>query len=265
LDGLTACRADAVLKGQFMLKKRLLLFIVSFGLLTAMGFSTSAIAAAQDQTSEVVFKTPEDAITAYMQGIAQNDVSKILQACAIDEMSEHFSLDLNTARLGVIEPSQMLAPPNNSFYVAMNKAQLSAQILGQVKMFTFSLLSTEDMTKVGVIPIDAARTTQFIKDVDPSRLTQIEIKKIAVPYPTIMKNDKYLANASALAQIYGADEYTQRIVLFQFGGDNYIAGFSLLRYGESWKIMNAGSTIANIVSSGVTGKITEADFDKMTQ
>jgi len=247
-----------------MLKKRVLLLIVSFGLFTAIGFSTNTLAAAQDQTSDEVFKTPEDAITFYMQGIAEGNVSKILQACAIHEMSENFSLSLSTARIGAFDANQTLAPSDDPFYVEMNKEQLSARILSQVRMFVFSLLSTQDVTDRLII-IDAEKTTQFIKDVDPSRLAQIEVKTIAIPFPEIVQSAKYLENATKFAQVYGADEYSERVALFQFEGDEYLVGFTLLRYGENWKIASAYSPIANIASSGATGKITESDFEKLTQ
>ena len=86
-----------------MRKERILLLIVCFGLLSAIGFGANASAQAQSDDG-VVFKTPEDAITLYMQGIAESDIDKILQACAIDEMSENFNLNLSTARIEVLDP-----------------------------------------------------------------------------------------------------------------------------------------------------------------
>ncbi|MEO8393813.1 MAG: hypothetical protein ABI700_12550 [Chloroflexota bacterium] len=248
-----------------MQKLRLLFVIVCLGLLAAIGFGANSTALAQDQSGDVVFKTPEDAITLYMQGIAESDIDKILQACAINEMSENFKLDLSIARIGVLDPYQSQAPSDYAFYAEMNKAQQSARILSQVRLFTFSLLSSEDIASGTIIRMDEARTAQFIKDVDPARLAQIEVKKIGIPFPRIIESANYVENTTKLAQVYGADEYSERVVLFQFEGNDYGAGFTLLRYGENWKIMSASSPVANLVPSGATGKITEADFEKMLQ
>jgi len=242
-----------------MQKIRVLFLIV---VLVAGSLLVNRSATAQDPGQ--TFKTPEDAITYYFQGVAAGDASKILQACAIDEISTNFKLDVTIARIQAFEPLQMMGPTNYPLYMQANKAQITAQILNQVKMFVYSLLSTEDVSSL--LPIlrpDADRVAKFIKDVDPARLATIEVKKTGMPNKAVMTTTRYQQNATKQALAYGADELTERVVLFSFDGNLYMAGFMLLRYGENWKISSAGSVAANTSSTGVPVKITEAEFDKL--
>jgi hypothetical protein len=253
-----------------MQKKRVAILIVFLALTTTACLATSAsqtqsITSAPAQASDVVFKTPEEAITSYLEGVTQNDIQKITQACAINEMSEKFRFDLYTERLGgLFLPAQSLSPTNYPFYVETNKMQLSAQIFNQVKIFTFSLLSNEQVSDGSPITgMDAQRTNSFMKDVDPKRLSSLVVKKIGLPNKPLMNNSKYLDNAAKIALVYGADESTERVVLFSFEQKTYFLGFTLLRYGENWKISSPTSALAGTSALGAPQKTTEGDFENL--
>ena len=245
-----------------MQKKRVLILISCLVLIAVSRIVTITSAMGPAQT-DTVYKTPEDAITAYFGGVTQSDIGKIEQACAINEMSEKFRFDLYTARLQSLQPYAAPAPSDYPLDVEINKAQLTQRILAQLKMFTYSLLSSENVGDNTTIIIDAARTTQFIKDVDPKKLAQIEVKTIDLPNKPRMNSAQYVKNESAIAQVYGADESTERVVLFTFEQNYYVAGFSLLRYGESWKISSLDSPMAGSTSLGTAGKTTVQDFEAM--
>jgi hypothetical protein len=61
-----------------------------------------------------------------------------------------------------------------------------------VKIFAFSLLSSEEVDSEHTILIDSVRTNTFTQDVDPERLSQIEVKKIGLPDEELMNIDKYM-------------------------------------------------------------------------
>ena len=217
------------------------------------------------QAVEVTFKTPEDTIKYYFDGVEQNNLNKILQACAINEMAEKFNFASQVERLGgVMSPGQFLSPTDYTFYSEINKVTESSQILHQVKFFAYGLLSSE---KVGdsslILNMDPQRVNKFIKDVDPRTLSTIEIKKISLPNQTLMNDPKYIENAKKSAILYGADESTERVALFSFEQSYYYIGFTLLRYGENWKISSQSSPLANTNVLGTPIKITVEGFDSM--
>lgn len=213
-------------------------------------------------TSEAVFATPEEAITHYFEGVTQSDSRQILEACAIDEMAAHFQLDKETERLGnVFLPSTSLAPTDYPLDVEINKVQLSAQILNRVKLFSYGLLSGENMENGSPLTnMDAGRVSRFVKAVDPQRLAALQIQQIAPSNEKVMTDTKYLDSAARIAHSYGADEYTERLALLLFEKNYYGVGFTLLRYGEQWKISSQVSPIAATNSLGVPQKTTVDAF-----
>jgi hypothetical protein len=259
-----------------MQTKHTVLILSLLALITVGCLGTGAVASTPTVTvptpvkaalpSEVVFTTPEEAITAYLQGVAQHDPEKILQACAINEMSEKFKFDVYAERLGnVFLPAQFLSPADDPFYVEANKLQLSSQILSRVKIFVYSLLSSEKVDDSSVITnMDAARIAKFMKDVDPKRLSGLELKKIGLAGKTIMDSAKYRDNAAKSALSYGADDSTERLALFSFEQNDYYLGFTLLRYGDNWKISTPTSALANTNALGAPEKTTAEDFDSLT-
>jgi hypothetical protein len=214
------------------------------------------------QAGETVFTTPEEAIAHYLEGVAQADIHKILQACAINETGERFRLDLFAERLGAINPLIELSPSDYPFYVELNKLGQSSRILGQVRALVYSLLSDEEINGMPV-KIDAERVNKFIRDVDPSRLVQLRLLKIGIPKSELMRNDRYRENQERLAAIYGADETTERVALFSFEQDYYVVGFTLLRYGENWKIIYQSSALSGTSFNGIAEKTTLAEFNEM--
>ncbi len=241
------------------MQKKLAIFVVvcllGVGLLGLRSMVTA-------QNGALTFKTPEDAINYYMQGIIQADATKILDACAVNEMAEKFNFEFYLDRIQAFVPYSFEAPATAPFYIETNKAQVTRDRLFQARMFAYALLSTEDTTSgKTIVKMDAERVAKFVKDIDPKRLAQVQVKKSAISSPNAMATTSYQNAAQKNAKSYGADEYTERVTLFSFEENFYYVGFSLLRYGEDWKIAFAYSAMANTDSLGTPKKTTEKDFD----
>jgi hypothetical protein len=99
--------------------------------------------------------------------------------------------------------------------------------------------------------------------VDPQRLASLELIKIGLPDKTLMNSDKYLENATQIARVYGAEEHTERVALFSFEQNYYYLGFTLLRYGDNWKISRQTSPTADISTLGIPEKTTVEEFEQM--
>lgn len=215
-----------------------------------------AAQAAASPTPAVAFATPEDAISYYLDGVAQNDTGKILEACAIAEMSEQYQAELFVERLGGVMMLQMMpAPADYPFYRDVNKAQQTARILAQVRNFAYALLSDEDVAAATpIMEVDSDRVRKFITDVDPAQLATIEVTNITPPPVPAASETRYSENSERIARIYGADEYTERVVSFTYEGSDYYTGFQLLRYGDNWKVMDQSSPMGNTSALGVPVK-----------
>ena len=197
--------------------------------------------------------TPEDAVRDYLAGVAQADVGKILDASAIDEMSAGFRFDIQTDRLKAMNLTGSLAPADYPMFVDMNRAQQSAIVLGQVRNLVYSLLSSEQVDGSIIVPADKARADAFITQVDPSRLAGLAVADIRFPLPRLEHDPTYLANPAKQAAIYGADELTERVALVTFEGQIYGIGFTLLRFGDVWKVSSQVSNLTGTNASAPRG------------
>ena len=240
-----------------------LLFLVSLAFLSVSFWGIGSKIMSQDDINDVAFTTPEEAITFYIQAVVSGDVSEIMHVSAAEEMGENFQFDLYVNRLRALSP-QAPAPSDYPFYAEINKAQFSNQLLFQTRNFVYGLLSTQQALLAGqTVLIDPEETLMFITEVDPERLDVLEVTAIGIPSPEIAQSERNIEIWNTLAQIYGADEHTERVALLISEGDYYYVGFTLLRYGNDWKISNLASPLGNTNALGAPQQITEDEFREL--
>lgn len=207
-----------------------------------------------------IYSTPEAAITAYVDGIKQQDVPAIFAASAIDAVAQDFDFQAYADRLQAMPLLTSPAPAEYPFYVDMNRVRRQNEVLGQVRNLAYSLLSTEMIDGSMVANPGTERVQAFVTDVDPSRLSGIELVKIGTPSPDLLSSTRFQENAAKQAAIYGADELTERVALLSFQDKDYLLGFTLLRYGDSWKIMYQTSNLAGTSALGTVVPTTPDEF-----
>lgn len=210
--------------------------------------------------SAPIYSTPEAAITAYLDGIKQQNVSAIFTASAIDEPAEQFDFQAYADRLQAMPLVTSPAPAEYPFYAEMNRVRRQNEVLSQVRNLAYSLLSTETIDGSIIANPGSERVQAFITDVDPSRLGGIELVEIGAPSPDLLSSTRYQENAAKQAAIYGADELTERVALLSFEGKHYLLGFTLVRYGDGWKVMSQTSNLAGTSALGTVTQTTPDEF-----
>jgi len=157
--------------------------------------------------------TPDEAVAEYMAGVAATDAGRVLDASAIDEMAEGYRIAESVDRLQAFMPHLMLAPAEYPFYVEANRAQRADEIMSQVLMLAYGLLSGETIDGSPIVPVDKAWAEAFVARVDPARLAGIEVMDARFPHPDLGTSERYLQTAAVQAATYGADELTERLLL----------------------------------------------------
>lgn len=216
------------------------------------------------QTLAAGSPTPDEAVREYMAGIAAADAERILGASAIDEMAEDHRFAASVDRLQAFMPHLMLAPAEYPFYVEVNRAQRADEVMSQVLMFAYGLLSGEAIDGSPIVPVDRAWAEDFVARVDPARLAGIEVKDTRFPRPDLESSERYLETAAALASTYSADELTERLVLFSFEGQTYSLGFTLLRYGDDWLVSAQSSPIGGTSTLGTATPMSVEEYESLT-
>jgi hypothetical protein len=208
------------------------------------------------------FKTPEAAIQHFLGGISHSDLATALQACAISDYASGFDFSGYAKRIGQIAFPTSLAPAGTEWWDDINTIDRLWAITRQIKFFCYSLLSSEKVISPLPKPSDE-RLAQFISETKPEHLTGIEVLRTSFPQKRYENNEDLLALARQQAQNYGASDSTERLVLFRFDGELWVAGFHLLRYGQNWLIDNLSSYLANTAANGMAKRISELDFDAL--
>jgi hypothetical protein len=214
-------------------------------------------------SAAATYGTPEDAIIGYLDGIKEQDIARILGASAIDQPAANFDFVAYVERLRAMPLLVSPAPATAPFLVEINRVRRENEILGAVRNFAYSLLTEETIDGSMIANPSPEQVQAFVADLDLARLGGIELVRIGAPLPELLNSDRFQENAARQARIYGADELTERVALFAFEGRLYVVGFSLLRYGEDWKVLSQVSNLAGTSALGTVVEATEAAFAEL--
>ena len=209
------------------------------------------------------FATPEDAVTEYLAGVAAADADRILATVAVDEVSTHFDFPASVDRLQAMLLSSSLAPSDYPLFVELDRARRTDLILSQVTNLAYGLLTGITDITAAIVPADRASAQTFVDQVDPSRLAGIRV--VAIRPHKGASDTRTLATWAKSAAIYGADELTDRLVLITFDNELYGIGFELVRYGDSWKVLEQDSPLSGVNSIGTAEPMTANAYDDHTE
>lgn len=225
----------------------------AFGRLTAgltagllAGMVLAAPVGAQDAAT---FATPEDAVAAYLQGVKDADAAEILAASAVDQMAA--SVDF-AAYIDRIQAWTMMAPApaTDPFLSDLTLAQQQGMLLGQVRNLVYGLLTDIDLSGGIVSPVDAAWAQGFMDQLDMARLGGLTIGGVVLPNPELMAGDRYKETTAKQAAVWGADEMTERVATVSLEGRDWLVGFTLMRFGDDWRVAFQTSAIGGTSANG---------------
>jgi hypothetical protein len=213
------------------------------------------VAAASAQT----YATPEDAVTAYIEGVAARDFRAVWATTAVNEMAKGFDFVNMVDRLGSLAPT-LPAPASDPFYVALNRETIGAQIARQIQFFVYGLLTTSELLEMRVVRMDGAGAEAFAADVDLGALGGLTLLRVGLSHPEMFNSEIHQRNLTRQAANYGADEISEQVALIELGGRTFMTGFIVMRFGETWKIQSQVAHLAGTQVSGVPMPITPEEF-----
>ena len=237
--------------------------VVASVIILGISLLTPASVAAADEQGALGYSTPEEAVRAYLAAFALADAEAILDTVAIDEVAERSRFDLLVEQVGAFSPLFQTAPSEYDFYVEMNRAAHTDEVLRQARNLAYSLLTDVDLDAM-TGDLDRAWAEDFVARVDPSRLDALTIVDVRTPDPERISSTFTQVLLARSAKSVGADEQTERVALVIFGRDTYAIGFTVVRYGDEWKVLRQSSTFAGTSPGGAARAITADEFDELT-
>jgi hypothetical protein len=233
----------------------MILFLISVSVAPLRADSASNVFTIAEKN----FETPEECINYFAGRLAVNDLDGCLAACAINE-TDLFDFVKFTRYLGAIVPSSPI-PGTTPMFRQMNKIVKMSQITQQVRVMIYNMFSDLRVVDRSVVNPSDDELSAFIRDTDSRRLSVLKVEKIRLPVSAeILNSERARSNAVKQAVVYGADDSTERVVLYKLGDRWYQGGIRLLKFGKYWRIESLSSSYASI-SLGEMKRISPDEFD----
>ncbi|WP_284539225.1 hypothetical protein [Pleomorphomonas sp. T1.2MG-36] len=245
---------------------RLLKFgLVAVAVVVAGLWLTEAYAAEEGH-----FKTPEEAITAFMEAVKKQDFEAILATTAVDRMSEGYDFVAQAGQLKVIMPSFAM-PASDPFFISVNKAFYAGLIAKDVQFLTYSLMLANNPVIIDALldgqtyasPNYPTAARDMFDAVQAERLSELSISKIGTPLPEKVNSERQQRLFSKHAKFFQGDAETERVALLSFDGRDFLIGFSLIRFGDDWLVEGTRPWIAETSRMGGAKRTTPDEFEAL--
>ena len=203
--------------------------------------------------------SPQDAVSAYMDGLAAGDLDAMVSTFAVETFADNFDLRAYLERIGAYSASvtPVLVPAETPFTQALGVEQRHAEVIGQIR-FQFLALADPDLEPTEMINLtDGTTLDDFynglvtaVAEVDLAEVGSFTFVPMADVDPSAAEDyasEQNQANLEELGDVFGADEITDLVVSFTIGGQEFLAFFSVVRYGDAWWVERLGGNFANLM------------------
>lgn len=196
------------------------------------------------------YRTQEDAIKGFFEGMANKDLVKSLQAWDVDEQA-NMDVAAFYKNLNAIPGNALFLPGSSEFNKNVNYVSILGRTVNAIDAFLWSLVSDKTgYTFKGSMPLgdnpdDQIKTIFGALGFDNLSSLKIIATGNTASYVDLVKSDRYLKNKKNALALYKASDDTEMLVLFGYSGKTYFVGLSLYEYGDSWKIHSLVAPIQN--------------------
>lgn len=219
-----------------------------------------SVFAADVESTEIVdrpmFSTPEEAIEHFYAGMAENDLEKMLEASVID-YADRYDYEVAVNQMNAMTATQPLGSPGEyELYREMTEILLKARLVSEFRVQILSLLLEppylDMITDFGVLfkLEDETNYETYVELVDPAHLEALRVTQIVPSEEVAEEEVSYDALIDSMRQVYGGDEYVERMIALELFEKEYAAGASLVRFADDWRIVRFFSVIGGTPASG---------------
>ena len=183
-----------------------------------------------------------------------------MSACAIHEQAEGYDFSGFVDRMKMHTPILNLAPSTNDLYRELNSASVQGNFANQMKMLIYSFFITDGLDGRPLMPADRSYAEAFETAVDAQKLANLNLIRIDPPMKTVLEITRNIENFTKMAKLYGAQEMTERIVLYELDCHTFVGGFGIYRYAHGWKICRFYSSLAGTTATGAVQPATLQEY-----
>ncbi len=216
--------------------------------------------------NEVGGSTPEEAVSLYLDGLRQDDLSAVMGAFAWETMRRNTSLRtavLTTTYYSGTKNWPVFAEGNDMLeqvdIVMHAKTRVNRLAMSLVDYYTDgALFSDQQWIIQHRLPVrseeDADAVLAMFDEKRNEQLGTLDNIRFSSPKAVVPASsmNTIQENMERYRKLYGADEITELIAAFTIAGEEYVIMPQLLRYGDRWYISTLNSISAIICNVPLT-------------
>lgn len=202
------------------------------------------------------FNSPEAAVIAYLEGLRDSDLDRMINAFALEVYIENYDFEAFLNRVRAYIPMQEVRMPNtNEFVTAMNIESRRASIIDGIT-FQYISLSDPDFDVSLPITIEEGEAGAFIShlndNLDALDLLSLEILGFIPPEALI---EIYLSEANQNILVYqavvqGVDELVNCVAVFELDGNRYLLTVEVGNFDGQWYLLQLGGNVSALLGIG---------------
>ena len=202
-------------------------------------------------TEESGFDTPEDVIRAYLEGLRDSDLDRMISAFAVESFIENYDFEATLDRLQIYMPGGMEVnmPNANRLVTEMNVEYRRGQVVDMIisQHLLLLLLEMEDMTQR--IEDAGLFVNQFTETLNAPNFQSLELIGFVSPelldehYGSEMNQN----NLALRAELIGASQQVSRVAVFELDGDRFLLFVDVVDYGGNWYIRYFGGNLSSLL------------------
>ena len=204
------------------------------------------------------FDSPEGAARAYLEGLRDSELRRMISAFAIESYVENYDFEAQLNRMKSYHPGQEVKLPNaNEFVTALNVEGRRSRVNDMILGHHFSLcISGLDRSKAQALKDETdARgfVAQLNANLNAPKFSTLKILGFIPPeaFPSVYSTPRNLEVMARMAIISGAKSLVSRVAVFTLDGNEYVFCFDAINYGGKWYISSLGGNIGALMGISV--------------
>ena len=218
-------------------------------LLTSILAGTIGIYAGDDRTEGGGFGTPEEAVSAYIEGLCNGDIRQMLSACAVESYVEGYDLEASIERTEALMPviGNIYLPAAGKMSEGLNLETRKQQLVTMIKIQYLTLCGSKMLVGEEALQthsIDDGSAEDLIREYLPVREPEITFSGEILP-PVTLLPDKYFMffNQRSITQFcstIGAEQLVDRVAVVYVDGKMSLVLLGVICYNGNWYVTNGG-------------------------
>ena len=213
--------------------------------------------------TDIGFRTEQEVMEHFAKRIASGDLDAATRCFAINHRAENYDLGKMIERMRAWTPSmEMRYPSEDEVYLVSNKASLRTRAMMETANLCFGLEAGEEFFEGTPLQLSdteysAADIENLTKNINPQGFKFVSME-MAVDVWAREGNDireSYNDNKKRVCEVYGAEDREEYLVRYEWNGEAYEGGVTLIKYDGQWYIENLGSVLLGTRMNMSIGKV----------